>query len=69
MACELELDNVARLANVISQRVEKMVKPSAWPKLPLQRAGEGLEWLSIRLAGKLGVEGLADGLSMSIDNA
>jgi hypothetical protein len=39
MACELELDNVARLANVISQRVEKMVKLSAWPNA-VQQAGE-----------------------------
>ena len=56
MACELELDNVARLANVINQRVEKMVKPSAWPNA-VQRAGEGLEWFSIWLAGKAGRRG------------
>jgi hypothetical protein len=31
MACELELDNVDRLANVISQKVVQMEEPSAWP--------------------------------------
>ena len=44
MACELELDNVARLANIINQRVEKMVEPSAC-QWAVQRADEGLEWV------------------------
>jgi len=65
MACEVELDNVARLANGMNQRVEKMVKPSAWPNA-VQWAGEGsgMVFYPARWA-KLGVE--AGGRSMYVD--
>ena len=50
MACELEIDNVARLARGINQRVEKMVEPSALAQMPYKVAAEGLERFSVWFA-------------------
>jgi hypothetical protein len=65
MGCELELDNVDRLANVISQKVVQMVEPSAWPNLPYSVLARGLEWYYVWLASKK--LGALKRLCMSID--